>query len=456
MKCIIACVLFFSTITASAQNDSCKALIEQLISNQEPVTVFSNHLTVNLLQPPPPFNDFEQQIFNLKHRLFVNIQGTCQLYQYDSQNGMFKRIDSSNYRGYNFQSFTFVFNNQIYNLGGWGFWRVSGHLRKYNEATGNFDIVPLNKEVAFVINKVDGICYYDAQNGKIYTACYVNENEGIKPKPNESPIIFKSMVLDLNTMNWSELGNLDKSLEFDITTGENLGMTPWGLLRRTRKKIQLWDFKNNNILILPVTNKLTDALLPDLKTAITYCRDSTLFIYRNNHQLDSFNLHISDFVTSNDEIYYTSLNDLIEQYAVPISILAAIIILVIGFVVIRMYTHYKVKHALVTLQKQNKLEHKTAIQLYELFNEQEVLIIESIANACKEGRKVSIDEINAILGVKNRPLETQKSQRYKFINGINNKYMLKMNTILIKNKRSDLDARTFNYFIDEENLKLLF
>lgn len=72
-----------------------------------------------------------------------------------------------------------------------------------------------------------------------------------------------------------------------------------------------------------------------------------------------------------------------------------------------------------------------------------------------KGIKTSIEEINSILGMDSRSIETQKAQRHKVITSINDAYIAKTDRKLIISNKLDFDRRSFVYFISEEELKTL-
>lgn len=56
---------------------------------------------------------------------------------------VFKRIDDNlKNLNYNFEAYLFTHQKEIYNIGGYGFWRSSGTLRKYNPKDYEWDAVP--------------------------------------------------------------------------------------------------------------------------------------------------------------------------------------------------------------------------------------------------------------------------------------------------------------------------
>ena len=455
MRTLLSSILFSITITALSQPTSDTLLLNQLRQAKEPIVVFSSNLNPTVLHLTKPFEGFSQQILAQAKRVVVYIDGTGRLYEYktDSATHKFIRIESTEYRGYNFGSFSFFYKGRIYNLGGWGFWRVNGHLKVFNESIKDWDIVPLSEEIAFPCGQSDGLAWYDNLSGKIYTGFYIKVNEGVKPKENESKFIFKVMVLDLNTMNWEYLGDLTEPFRLiSSTNGGNIAMSSWGLLRRSQKAIELWNFKDNRHYEISPTNPISRDIIRGMENAVTFCIDSTLFMYHEG-KVDSIHLHYSYFTPTGNRIYYTPLKEIFIQNWILWVILLSVFFATIIYYFIKFIFKDIVSRKVDSLQmKANEAINENSCFNKFDFTEQEILLLSLIENNSRFGNKTSISEINTLLGLEKRSNDTQKSQRHKLITGINNKYKQKRGHIIIQSERSNFDARTFAYFIPDEIL----
>jgi hypothetical protein len=71
-----------------------------------------------------------------------------------------------------------------------------------------------------------------------------------------------------------------------------------------------------------------------------------------------------------------------------------------------------------------------------------------------ENSNLSIDEMNFVLGLKNKQIQIQKTVRNETINRINYKFntIYKLETTFIIRIKSENDKRTFNYSIGNENI----
>ena len=96
-------------------------------------------------------------------------------------------------------------------------------------------------------------------------------------------------------------------------------------------------------------------------------------------------------------------------------------------------------------------------KLVELMNEQEISFLKYLYDHSNDQRLTSIDEINKKLGTYNKSIEIQKKMRSDMINGINDKLAVfsKSPKPVIDKQRSDFDKRSFEYFIDIDNMELV-
>jgi hypothetical protein len=96
-------------------------------------------------------------------------------------------------------------------------------------------------------------------------------------------------------------------------------------------------------------------------------------------------------------------------------------------------------------------------KLVELMNEQEISFLKYLYDHSNDQRLTTIDEINKKLGTYNKSIEIQKKMRSDMINGINDKLAVfsKSPKPVIDKQRSDFDKRSFEYFIDSDNMELV-
>jgi hypothetical protein len=96
-----------------------------------------NFQNIKLDDIPPVIHSNHFQISTAK--FLITIQGTGQLYTFDTQSLTFDRIDKTFYRGNNFGAIQFIRKNTLISLGGQGFWRIHNIPTFFNKRTSEWD-----------------------------------------------------------------------------------------------------------------------------------------------------------------------------------------------------------------------------------------------------------------------------------------------------------------------------
>jgi hypothetical protein len=73
--------------------------------------------------------------------IIINPDGTHYLYSYHPQRKTFLRLDKSEFHGHNYGRRLFVYKNEIYAIGGYGFWISHCKVIRFNRTSGEWDLV---------------------------------------------------------------------------------------------------------------------------------------------------------------------------------------------------------------------------------------------------------------------------------------------------------------------------
>ncbi len=392
----------------------------------------------------------QQSLVFVDSNTFITIDGTGYLYKLKEiekdGKSRFIRIDSTIHTGNNFRSLSFGYNKNLYNIGGYGFWRTNGQLRLFSFKTNDWSIEPLNKEV--LVDKDGDIpfLWYDEFNGQIIALESKMENQSIK----SSPVFIDSVhTLDLKKKKWITLGKLDKEIKEDLSEKSLLTNTEFGLLIHNSSKIvtEIWDINNNQVLNISkeFQNKLP---VSNLNNYIIWYEKPNIFIYdKSTDKIDSLLFTAQLLTKSKNRIY---VNDTISLASVfiSISILALLII------------------AIFIWKRRNKKpssnipvnELKSPSEANSLFTEIEKTLLDLIILNIKENNRLtSIDEVNYVLGISNKSINMQKRTRSDIITSINSKFQIYFKTEmpLILRQNSELDQRIKEFYIETENVNLI-
>jgi hypothetical protein len=85
----------------------------------------------------------------------------------------------------------------------------------------------------------------------------------------------------------------------------------------------------------------------------------------------------------------------------------------------------------------------------------ELSLIQLLLEAASKGVPIEINQINHVLGIKDKNIGLQKKVRSDVINTINEKYSIIVNAdiSLITSIRKEEDKRFYEYFINQEEIK---
>ncbi|PZX60875.1 hypothetical protein [Hydrotalea sandarakina] len=391
-----------------------------------------------------PWENQRQVLLKSDTAIYLFIDGSGIIYQYKHQH--FVRLDSTIYRGYNYGAFPFIYKNELYNLGGSGYWRITGHLRKFSNKAHEWYIIPLNEENPILNEPNASMIWYDSKAGKIYCANFIDKNEGIKKQTTQNYNQYKVKVLDLNTMNWTNLGTLNRNLWAFTKTTQEVVMTPWGALLDNDGKKLLWDFEKNTLYRLPLENDKSQFITTNYLNGNLFCIDSTLYLCERD-KIDTIPLSLAEFENTGIPIYVKETNQPKNNNTLVV-IIAALVVVSGGLI---FWKYYKPKKHQTSIQQivNNNLGGESSLptKSFPEYTDQEWEVIKLILQRTQNNAPTTIDELNSILGLKNKSLETQKSQRHKILTSINQKYLAIKGRELIIREPDAIDKRIKVYHI---------
>jgi hypothetical protein len=385
-----------------------------------------------------------QKLIRTRKGLFALVDGTGRIYEIKKAGDslLVHRIDSTIFFGYNFGAEYFAWRDTIYSFGGYGMWRYNGHLRVYIPKLHEWELVPLSREVPFYTNATSGFkTWFDSKAGRLY----VNK---MPEKLLEPDSIY---ALDLPERRWTFLGK--NILPLDYLSGQI--NTPWGVLCNGKEDYTtfiLLDFRRN--LVFNLSEKKSREIIHKEKPNSRYFfRDSTLFIEHDS--IYKIPLSIKDFNPTSLRIYevqddalISSMSNMVIQYWRTGTIMA--ISLLLGFLAANFQLKKRAQHEPGAMPYPSKLT-------IDVFDEKEKGLIQLIAENSLKNATTSIDDINKILGLSEKPQDLQKKHRSDTISSINQKYLYitRREGLLLKKNRSDMDKRSFEYYIDFDDYKAL-
>jgi len=386
-----------------------------------------------------------QEVIKDDERLYVNIQQTGFIYQLFSQKDSsleFRRIDRTININYNIGCYNFLYNDQIYSYGGYGFWKTNGHIRQFNLFDKQWDIVPMNYEIFS-----NGYRWYSNKAEKLFVPFQTVLNSGLKFIP-ESQLEnqWESYYLDLKQKAWFKLGMLDPSVKKIFAEDKN----PTAFL--SVKNGFLHIINDEIYYINFIENKIYKSIKPDYNQFFirrvgfrnTFEHNGQIyFFYPFSGQFEIVPFNLSNFELLRFPIWRRDTGS--DKYVAFV----LLFILIIFF--ITRYFKQKIQQRIVLSQ----LKHLKAKSVSQAFVGTEISLIDLLLQASLANEKIEIHQINHVLGIKDKNVGLQKKVRSDVINGINDKYQIITNgpNPLIVSVRKEDDKRFLEYFILASEVK---
>ena len=355
---------------------------------------------------------------------------------------VFRKIDNTVNINYNISCTNFIYKDQIYNYGGYGFWNKYGHVRKYNKIDKEWDIQPTNIEVL----SADDYDWFSPTEGRLYVPFQKMEKKELKdPKFKNGGFEYSSYYLDIKTFDWVKIGKLSNELIKLINEKSNYGNIPYddGRFFIINDEAYLFDYKNN---------KIYKSKKADLNQFfIRNSSDVTLFFYKGKYY--KYIPGLQNFVTW--EIHSNDLQlldfPIWEQDYTNLMIALASCFMIILIALFIWLFKQSVKKRIENAQLK-VLKTKT---MNQAFTETEISLIQLLINANDAKQNVEIAEINRVLGIKDKNVGLQKKVRSDVINAINDKYIFitQGENNLIASVRKEDDKRFYEYFVVPTEVK---
>ena len=364
----------------------------------------------------------------------------------------FERQDSTFYYGYNLGSLKFCNNNQLYSLGGYGFWRYNGYLLKFNSGSDWQPVEQINYEV----KGYNYPFYLSHKKSKLYVL-----------SPSFTDDISKQHVmgneiheLDLKTYIFKRHGKLNAFYQDNFSLRQGLSFPyqinfPFlnGCLLELANEIHLVSFEYNKVYRLKskaILNFLQSNFLNSPSKGIVFTiGDRFYFTNKENGPLLSIRFSLKDFELLPEPLYVAI--PFWEEWT--FSDWAKIFISMLLVLCFLLFFRYR--KALTQLREYSLNAENTPPETLPTpasaipFSEFEELIIKKLME--REG-SFTVDEINELLGVKKKSNEFQKKIRTEAISRINLKFRSQTNRSdnLIERNRSAEDKRFMQYSIPEQ------
>ena len=406
-------------------------LLKYLYSTHQNVSSITNTMDSYFIPEENIKPNSYQKLIKNNNGLFITIDGTGKVFkaiELEKDYIIFKRIDSTFNFGNTYFSIDFSYKDTLFSFGGYGNWHKNGQLRRFN-SSNEWSIEKLNN----LRNSMYYLYNYLPKKNKLFYFEPLYYNEETKSEKEGNYAIMLDIEYRTNTI----LGKINSKVILPNYLFIDIPKLN-GTLIKIDNTINLIDIENNKIYNLK--NKYINDILIDkstFKIQNTFAVDDT--IYYNNYPdtiLKSIKISINDFEETPEKVY------ILENKNSNL----LLIVIPIFFILITFLIIIKKKFNEKKLKLNKNINDETD------FNTLEKELVEKLINVSKDGNFFTVDDVNLILGTKNKHIDIQKNIRTEVINRINYKFNFncKNDKILIKRVRSSEDARFMNYFIDND------
>ncbi len=444
--CLLIQIVGYSQDTTELISVKNFPLLQRIISNNEAPVILRGTSQSFIHFDHPVLGIREQVLLKTPKHLFIAISGSGRLYEKAFGNDSilyFKRIDDNDNINYNLAAFWFIHRENIYNCGGYGFWKSNGTIRGFNFKDKEWDVIPTNIEVfvpSFPISS-----WHDPVKNLLFVPYQQIINSGIKGFQNSNGKIEDDMMcLDFKTGNWFPLGKLLPSYLNIIKNAKLKVYTSTGYMISDGEDTYAFNFLNNSVS-KNSNRSLAQSLIRIDYSSTHYYKDELLYSYNPaTGVLDTLVIDESKFVKEPNPMWVIQL-DYTKLW--PLMVGGILLVFMLGLILV---SNTSIKKAIET---SNNLPGVKKIDVS--FNQTELSLIDLLIEKSIGATIATISDINYVLGIKDKNIGMQKKVRSDVINGINDKfkYVNNQDVQLVMSVRSETDKRYFEYFIAKEQLK---
>ena len=390
------------------------AFIQNVLSRSNSIKHIQTGRSLEILDSIQFKKDQFQDIIKTSKTSYVVTRGTGLVFKQETlrdSSSSYSRIDSTKYDGYNFDDIKFEYNDTLFSIGGFGFWRNNGQIRYFTE---NKEWELLFPELNYGLSNRN-YWNFDSQKGLFYTMVNTSIDEqslitiNLSEKSWKIEELPKSFFADILLRNEYPI-----QIQLNNQTGSILCFSNVIYYLDLSKQI-IKRANNNQLLNFFNKNKIRESS--------AYHDGKLIYAYNNlEKSVDSIKLNLENF-----SIIYQKKNS--STYKVYIIAIIFFINSLTAFIFF--YNKRKKKKNLLAL------------------NEFESIFINKLL--IKQGHQIDIESLNYILGLSKKSIEIQKKNRSEFLNKLNQKLKEVFNTddtVIIRVKDEE-DKRVFLYQLNQ-------
>jgi hypothetical protein len=343
---------------------------------------------------------------------------------YERRNDSIVRIDNSYDDKIHNRSIDFVHRDTLFRFGGYGYFYNNKNLIFYDEKINEWDII--NYKNSDLIEPFNNVGFHFIQDDKLHVFGYYVIND----RENESQMVKKGFILDLNQREITKTFNLLDSFEisrsyFDLNNG-------YVLLINSQRK---------SFIVNKKTLEFYSYKLNPKENTTSY--DSDFLIIKNQLYFESKDINMNFTVnTLNIESLIDNMKK--EGYIIKSNwdFLFYVLMILSGLVVVFLMKKIFFKKKSISLNEKTLNYGRIKIEL----NDKMVEVLSLLLNQ----KKVSNSRLLDVFYVKNQNRIHINREKNNCIDLINLMFELKTNKQLIQKEKSLLDNRMIDYYINKD------
>ena len=342
-------------------------------------------------------------IIEAKGKKYLLADGRSDVFEWRNENWV--NLYNFFHHGYNYGSYKFVFNDEIYSVGGYGFWRQHGELIKFQWDRNEWEIVTYGK------GDTEGLGYAYFFNSNLFVIDPIGFIDTKKTEFKKG----KSFRLDLNTLKKS-----DFNINFNSRTGTVIETENYVL--RTSKPTYIIDKRTGTMYFNNLTCFEGVKNLNFKEKMSFYIKNDFVNVYDQDQKL-ILKFDIESELKGFEPVRQT--NSMIYYF---LSAGIVIFIILAGWLVNNKRKRKRAAH-------DNGNNHSG----HQYINDLMLL----------SGKTITVEELDAILGLDRiNNAETQRYKRASMINAINLEMQSKSGKKLVTRIQDPLDKRRFLYEVN--------
>jgi hypothetical protein len=386
-----------------------------------------------------------QELIKTKEMLYLLISQTGVIYELEDKvdsSYSFHRIDNTININYNIASNNFVWDKHIYSYGGYGFWKLNGHLRAFNFLDKEWDIVPANNEIIS-----NGHNWFSKNEGRVYVPFQAIVNAGIAgPESIKGIKNYDSYYLDLATKKWVKLGSMHasaKKLVEEASITNSFFTIDSGYIYLNQDEAYYFNFIANKVY-KSNNSELNQFLIRRAQSHDIFLYKDSIFSFSPENQ----SFFTKKFSSNSFELLNYAIWGLDDNYFY-------VIIFIVFILTVFVFSIWLFNRSVSKKLEQSQLKILKSKSVNQAFVGTEVALITLLLKNSKQSMNVEINEINHVLGIKDKNVGLQKKVRSDMINAINEKYQFitQSELQLISSVRKEDDKRFYEYFISATEIK---